>query len=94
MEERGHEAYQELTRRSLATMQETVALPAVEPDRKRLDLPEMLPLSELKGRRPDLTAADVEGEGPTWRVMAAAGPQRRIQRAILSTTSASMPLKP
>jgi len=25
-------------------------LPAPEPDRKRLDLPEMLPLSVLKGR--------------------------------------------
>src|SRR5690242_12363858 len=43
-------SYQELTRRSMATMRETDALPAVEPDRKRLDLPEMLPLSDLKTR--------------------------------------------
>lgn len=46
----GTKSYQELTRRSLATMRETVALPAAEPDRKRLDLPEMLPLSDLKAK--------------------------------------------
>lgn len=46
----GTEAYQDLTRRSLMTMQETVALSAVEPDRKRLDLPELLSLSQLKAR--------------------------------------------
>ena len=46
----GTKSYQDLTRRSLATMHETIALPAVEPDRKRLDLPEMLPLSDLKAK--------------------------------------------
>ncbi len=44
----GTKSYQDLTRRSIATMRETEALVAVEPDRKRLDLPEMLPLSEMK----------------------------------------------
>src|SRR5258706_3378569 len=46
----GTRSYQDLTRRSLATMQETVALTAPEPDRKRLDLPKLLPLSELKSK--------------------------------------------
>lgn len=40
--------YQNLTRRSLATLVETTALAAVEPDRKRLDLPGVLPLIELR----------------------------------------------
>jgi phenylacetic acid degradation protein len=44
----GTQSYQELTRRSLATMIETEALSAVEPGRKRIDLPELLPLSTLK----------------------------------------------
>jgi phenylacetic acid degradation protein len=47
----GTESYQELTRRSLATMVETDALPAPEPDRRRIDLPELLPLSTTKARR-------------------------------------------
>ncbi|HEX7327235.1 MAG TPA: transferase hexapeptide repeat family protein [Casimicrobiaceae bacterium] len=47
----GTESYQELTRRSLATMKATAALAAVEPDRRRLELPELLPLSALKNRR-------------------------------------------
>lgn len=46
----GTQSYQELTRRSLATMHATVALTAVEPDRKRIELPELLPLSTLKSR--------------------------------------------
>lgn len=46
----GTRSYQELTRRSLATMEVTVALTAVEPDRRRIDLPELLPLSTLKSR--------------------------------------------
>jgi phenylacetic acid degradation protein len=46
----GTRSYQDLTLRSLATMRETLALSAPEPDRKRLDLPEMLPLSELKAK--------------------------------------------
>ena len=47
----GTRSYQELTRRSLATMKATTALAAVEPDRRRLELPELLPLSALKNRR-------------------------------------------
>jgi len=46
----GTASYQDLTRRSLATMTETVALTAPEPDRKRLNLPELLQLSELKSK--------------------------------------------
>jgi len=46
----GTQSYQELTRRSLATMQATTALTAVEPDRKRIELPELLPLSAVKSR--------------------------------------------
>ena len=44
----GTQSYQELTRRSLATMVETEPLSAPEADRRRIDLPELLPLSELK----------------------------------------------
>jgi hypothetical protein len=33
-------------------MVETVALTAAEPDRKRIDLPELLPLSALKAKAP------------------------------------------
>src|SRR6267378_8652601 len=47
----GTQSYQELARRSLATMVETVALTAVEPDRKRIELPELLPLSTTKAKR-------------------------------------------
>jgi hypothetical protein len=32
-------------------MVETVALSAVEPDRKRIELPELLPLSTTKAKR-------------------------------------------
>ena len=46
----GTQGYQELTRRSLATMIETEALAVVEPDRRRIALPELLPLSTLKRR--------------------------------------------
>jgi phenylacetic acid degradation protein len=46
----GTRSYQELTRRSLATMQETTALTAAEPDRRRIPVPELLPLSTLKQR--------------------------------------------
>ena len=47
----GTQSYQELTRRSLATMVETEPLPGPEPDRRRIELPELLPLSELKARK-------------------------------------------
>lgn len=46
----GTRSYQELAQRSRATMRRTVPLSAVEPDRRRLDLPELLPLSTLKQR--------------------------------------------
>ncbi len=46
----GTQSYQELTRRSLATMLETDALTQVEPGRRRIDLPELLPLSTVKAR--------------------------------------------
>jgi phenylacetic acid degradation protein len=48
----GTQSYQELSRRSLATMVETEALAAPEPDRKRIELPELLPLSTLKAKEP------------------------------------------
>ncbi|MBK7470096.1 MAG: transferase hexapeptide repeat family protein [Betaproteobacteria bacterium] len=46
----GTRSYQDLTVRCLATMRETVALAAPEAGRKRLQLPELLPLSELKAK--------------------------------------------
>jgi phenylacetic acid degradation protein len=46
----GTRSYQELTRRSLATMRATAPLTDVEPDRKRIDLPELLPLSAVKSQ--------------------------------------------
>jgi phenylacetic acid degradation protein len=50
----GTRSYQDLTMRSLATMVETEPLPAPESDRRRIPLPELLPLSELKaGRKGD-----------------------------------------
>ena len=47
----GTQSYRELARRSLATMVETVALTAVERGRKRIELPELLPLSTIKAKR-------------------------------------------
>jgi phenylacetic acid degradation protein len=47
----GTQSYQELARRSLATMQATAPLPAVESGRKRIELPELLPLSDIKKKR-------------------------------------------
>jgi phenylacetic acid degradation protein len=44
----GTRIYQELARRSLASMVETTALAAVEPDRRRMDVGPTLPLSEVK----------------------------------------------
>ncbi|HVF63404.1 MAG TPA: transferase hexapeptide repeat family protein [Casimicrobiaceae bacterium] len=46
----GTRSYQELTRRCLATLEPVPPLLRVEPGRKRLELPELLPLSELKQR--------------------------------------------
>jgi len=42
--------YQQLAQRSSKTMQRVEALTAVEPGRKRIDIPESIPLSELKAR--------------------------------------------
>ena len=47
----GTQSYRELSRRSLATMVEAAALTAPEPNRKRIDLPELLPLSTTKARK-------------------------------------------
>jgi phenylacetic acid degradation protein len=43
-------SYQALARRSLATMQATTPLAAPEPGRKRIELPELLSLSDIKAR--------------------------------------------
>lgn len=43
--------YQDLTVRCLASMRETIALTEAEPGRKRLPLPEVLPLSAWKQRK-------------------------------------------
>ncbi|HTL75839.1 MAG TPA: phenylacetic acid degradation protein PaaY [Casimicrobiaceae bacterium] len=48
----GTRSYQDLTKRSLATMQATQPLAHVEPDRKRIELPELLPLSAVKSKTP------------------------------------------
>jgi phenylacetic acid degradation protein len=44
------QSYQALARRSLATMQATTPLAAPEPGRKRIELPELLSLSDIKAR--------------------------------------------
>ena len=46
----GTHTYQDLARRSLATMTECDPLSAIEPDRKRIHMPEVVPLVELKKR--------------------------------------------
>ena len=46
----GTATYQDLTRRSLATMVETAPLSAVEADRKRIHMPDVVPLVELRRR--------------------------------------------
>ena len=51
LEGRGHaELPGILAKRSLRTMEAVAPLAAPEPGRKRIDLPEMLPLSDLKAR--------------------------------------------
>jgi phenylacetic acid degradation protein len=42
--------YQKLAARSAGTMQEVEALTSVEPNRKRIDIPGAIPLSELKAK--------------------------------------------
>ena len=44
----GTRTYHDLTRRSLASMQETAPLTAVEADRKRIQVPGVVPLVDLK----------------------------------------------
>ena len=44
----GTQTYQDLTRRCLASMVETSPLSAVEPNRKRIHLPDVIPLIEMK----------------------------------------------
>jgi phenylacetic acid degradation protein len=51
----GTAGYVDLNRRSRATMRATAPLPAPEADRKRLDLPEMLPLATLKAKLANLS---------------------------------------
>lgn len=46
----GTRTYQELTRRCLATLVETAPLTAVEAERKRIHMPDVIPLTELKKR--------------------------------------------
>lgn len=46
----GTRTYQELTRRCLATMVETTPLTAVEAGRKRIEMPDVVPLTTLKNR--------------------------------------------
>ena len=46
----GTRTYQDLTRRCLATMVECEPLDAVEADRKRIHMPDVVPLVELKQR--------------------------------------------
>ena len=43
--------YQKLAVRSLRTMKEVEALTAIDPDRKRIDIPGAVPLSELKKKQ-------------------------------------------
>ena len=45
------ELYQALAKRSAETMQLVDALPAVEPGRKKIEVPGSIPLSELKARK-------------------------------------------
>ena len=47
----GTRTYQDLTRRCLATLVETTPLSAVEADRKRIHMPEVVPLVALKQRQ-------------------------------------------
>lgn len=47
----GTRTYQDLTRRCLATLVEATPLSAVEPDRPRIALPDVVPLVELKKTR-------------------------------------------
>ena len=46
----GTATYQDLTRRSLATMEETAPLTAMEADRKRIHMPDVVPLVALRKR--------------------------------------------
>ena len=47
----GTALYQDLTRRSMQTMKAVAPLAAVEPNRKRIEMPGVVPLVELKARK-------------------------------------------
>lgn len=47
----GTRTYQDLTQRCLATLVETAPLTAVEADRKRIEIPDVVPLTTLKQRQ-------------------------------------------
>ena len=47
----GTRTYQDLTRRCLATLVESAPLTAVEADRKRIEIPDVVPLTTLKQRQ-------------------------------------------
>ena len=47
----GTRTYQDLTRRCLATLVKTAPLTAVEADRKRIEIPDVVPLTTLKQRQ-------------------------------------------
>lgn len=46
----GTALYQDLTRRSLSTMQAVAPLAAIEPNRKRIEMPGVVPLVDLKAK--------------------------------------------
>ena len=46
----GTATYQDLTRRCLATLHETVPLTEIEPDRKRIEMPDVVPLVATRKR--------------------------------------------
>ena len=48
----GTRIYQQLTRRSLATLVEVDPLTACEPDRRRFEFPGIVPLIDIKKRSP------------------------------------------
>ena len=67
----GTDSYKELPRRSLRTMKAVAPLAAPEPDRRRIELPEMLPLVRSQGAREIVPHAPSRDQNP------AAWPSRR-----------------
>ena len=81
---RARSSYQELTRRSLATMRATAPLAVAEPDRPRIDVGELLPLSVLK-------ASGRERRGSRRRCRAR---ERRTRSAVERRAPRSCPRRP